>query len=40
MLLLLLATPRPRLFFIWIIALATVIAAVFPFGTSAPVSRR
>jgi hypothetical protein len=38
--LLLLATPRPRLFFIWIIALATVIAAVFPFGTSAPVSRR
>ena len=36
--LLLLATPRPRLFFTWIIALATVIAAVFPLGTSAPVS--
>src|SRR5208282_4292616 len=34
--LLLLATPRPRLFFTWIIALATVIAVVFPVGTSAP----
>jgi Family of unknown function (DUF6069) len=38
--LLLLATPRPRLFFTWIIGLATVIAVVFPFGTSAPVSQK
>ncbi len=38
--LLLLATPRPRLFFTWIIALATVIAVVFPLGTSAPVSQK
>jgi uncharacterized protein DUF6069 len=38
--LLMLATPRPRLFFTWIIGLATVIAVVFPFGTSAPPSQK
>ena len=38
--LLLLATPRPRLFFTWIIGLATVIAVVFPFSTSAPLSQK
>jgi Family of unknown function (DUF6069) len=38
--LLLLATPRPRLFFTWIIGLATVIAVVFPFSTSAPLSEK
>jgi hypothetical protein len=37
--LLLLTTPRPRVFFSWIIALATVIAFVFPFSTSAPLSQ-
>jgi len=36
--LLLLATPRPQLFFAWIIGLATVIAVVFPFSTTAPMS--
>jgi drug/metabolite transporter (DMT)-like permease len=38
--LLLRATPRPRLFFSWIIGLATVIAVVFPFSTSAPLSQK
>ena len=38
--LLLLATPRPRLFFTWIIGLATVIAVVFPFSTTAPLSQK
>ena|SRR5215475_1841822 len=38
--LLLLATPRPRLFFGWIIALATVIAVVYPFSSSAPLSHK
>jgi hypothetical protein len=37
--LLLLTTPRPRMFFTWIIALATVIAFVFPFSTAAPLSQ-
>src|ERR1700758_1803017 len=36
--LLLLATPRPQAFFAWIIGLATVIAVVFPFSTSAALS--
>jgi hypothetical protein len=38
--LLLRATPRPRLFLSWIIGLATVIAVVFPFSTSAPLSQK
>src|SRR5215469_345573 len=38
--LLLLATPRPRLFFGWIIGLATLIAAVYPFSTTAPMSQK
>jgi hypothetical protein len=38
--LLLLSTPRPLLFLSWIIGLATVIAALFPFGTSAPRSQK
>src|SRR5262249_17343358 len=33
--LLLLSTPRPLVFFGWIIALATVLGVVFPFSTSA-----
>jgi|SRR5580658_1497272 hypothetical protein len=33
--LLLLTTPRPQVFFGWIIALATIIAVVFPFSTTA-----
>jgi hypothetical protein len=38
--LLLLGTPRPRLFFAWIIGLATVIAVAFPFSTTAPLSQK
>lgn len=38
--LLLLSTPRPRTFFAWIIGLATVIAVVFPFSTTAPLSQK
>jgi hypothetical protein len=38
--LLLLASPRPRMFFGWIIGLATVIAVVYPFSTSAPLSQK
>jgi len=38
--LLLLAAPRPQMFFAWIIGLATVIAAVFPFSTTAPLSQK
>ncbi len=38
--LLLLATPRPRAFFGWIIGLATVIAVVFPFSTTAALSSK
>jgi hypothetical protein len=38
--LLLIATPRPRMFFAWIIGLATVIAVVFPFSTTAPLSQK
>jgi hypothetical protein len=37
--LLLIATPRPRMFFTWIIGLATVIAVVCPF-TTAPLSQK
>ena len=32
--LLLIATPRPQMFFTWIIGLATVIAVVYPFSTT------
>ena len=38
--LLLVSTPRPRVFFTWILGLATVIAVVFPFSTTAPVSQK
>ena len=38
--LLLLTTPRPLTFFGWIIALATLVAVLFPFGTSAPLSQK
>ena len=38
--LLLIATPRPRTFFTWIIGLATVIAVVYPFSTTAPLSQK
>ena len=38
--LLLLASPRPRMFFGWIIGLATVIAVVYPFSTTAPMSQK
>jgi hypothetical protein len=38
--LLLLTTPRPQVFFSWIIALATVVAVVFPFSTTAPIAQK
>ncbi len=38
--LLLIATPRPRTFFTWIIGLGTVIAVVYPFSTTAPLSQK
>jgi hypothetical protein len=38
--LLLIATPRPNVFFAWIIGLATVIAVVYPFSTTAPLSQK
>ena len=38
--LLLIATPRPKTFFAWIMGLATVIAVVYPFGTTAPLSQK
>ena len=38
--LLLLTTPRPQVFFGWIIALATVVAVVFPFSTTAPLAQK
>ena len=38
--LLLIATPRPRMFFTWIIGLGTVIAVVYPFSTTAPLSQK
>lgn len=40
MYLLLISTPRPRVFFGWIIGLATVVAVVFPFSTTAPLSQK
>jgi hypothetical protein len=38
--LLLLTTPRPQVFFGWIIALGTLIAVVFPFSTTAPLAQK
>jgi hypothetical protein len=38
--LLLLTTPRPQVFFNWIIGLATVVAVVFPFSTTAPLAQK
>ena len=38
--LLLLTTPRPQLFFGWIIALGTLVAVVFPFSTTAPLDQK
>jgi hypothetical protein len=40
MYLLLLSTPYPRVFFGWIIGLATVVAVVFPFSSTAPMSQK
>jgi Family of unknown function (DUF6069) len=40
MYLLAVATPKPTAFFGWIIGLITVIAAVFPFSTTAPTSQK
>ncbi len=36
----LLTTPRPQVFFGWIIGLATIIAVVFPFSTTAAVDQK
>ena len=38
--LLLIATPRPQMFFTWISGLATVIAVLYPFSTTAPLSQK
>jgi len=38
--LLLLTTPRPQVFFGWIIVLATLVAVVFPFSTTAPLEQK
>jgi hypothetical protein len=38
--LLLLTTPRPQVFFGWIIALATIVAVVFPFSTTASLAQK
>ena len=38
--LLLLGTPQPRVFFGWIIALATLAAVVYPFSTGAPLAQK
>jgi len=38
--LLLLTTPRPMTFFGWIIGLATLVAVLFPFSTTAPLSQK
>ena len=38
--LLLLSTPRPRMFFGFIMALATLVAVVFPFSSTAPLSQK
>jgi hypothetical protein len=38
--LLMLGTPQPRMFFNWIMGLATLAAVVYPFSTSAPLSQK
>jgi hypothetical protein len=38
--LLLLSTPRPMVFFGWIVALATVVAVAYPFSTTAPLEAK
>src|SRR5215472_8752381 len=38
--LLLISTPYPRVFFGWIIGLATLVAVVYPFSTTAPTSQK
>jgi Family of unknown function (DUF6069) len=38
--LLLIGTPRPLAFFNWIVGLATLLAVLFPFSTSAPVTAK
>ena len=38
--LLLISTPYPRVFFGWIIGLATVVAVVYPFSTTAPTTQK
>lgn len=38
--LLLLSTPKPQAFFSWIIGLATVLAVILPFRTTAPLSAK
>ena len=38
--LLLISTPRPQIFFGWIVSLGTVVAVLFPFSTAAPVSQK
>jgi len=38
--LLLISTPRPLIFFGWIVSLATIVAVLFPFSTAAPVSQK
>ena len=38
--LLLISTPYPRVFFGWIIGLATLVAVVYPFSTTAPLSQK
>jgi hypothetical protein len=38
--LLIASTPRPLVFFSWIVDLATVVAVVYPFSTAAPLSAK
>jgi Family of unknown function (DUF6069) len=38
--LLLLSTPRPMVFFAWIVGLATVVVVLFPFSTGAPLQQK
>jgi hypothetical protein len=38
--LLLVSTPRPLVFFWWIVGLATVVVVLYPFSTAAPLSEK
>jgi len=38
--LLLISTPRPLIFFGWIVSLATIAAVLYPFSTTAPLSQK